>query len=372
MAAISAQLNPSMMPEPSREGNPGARLPETVVPGPVEPSPAAPVQDSPGQKLSKTLYKTIREFSDRMSNFSLFEMSMAGLGFAVTRGADWLAYFAESFGEWTENKLTSSQDKKIPVFIQQPLLALTKLWGVKDDSGKDFTWKSLLQESGREKAIGALNATLGLPTLAYSLVKPVLDLVRGNFGEKKESGPLGKAFNFVSKTILPTTNAGLMWASSAGKRQLANTISQLPKVDKVIDEDGEEQEMDVNGHWNSGQEDIYCGASSLGLMAGQVLNHFSPKLYKFYELALGTGLSWASFKNGRAGLRGEDEGEEAGTAKYKLANFEKGPLGKLFYAVAKRASSMMNLKLPSFETLEKVSQMPDTEKLNLAQQLSAA
>ncbi len=311
-----------------------------------------------GEKLSVKLYEVIKGLTDKMGIFSLFEMSMAGIGSVLTKGSPyWLSYFCASFVEWVENKATSNKDYAMPKPVTSLFNTLCKWWRVKDKHGQGLTWDKALAQGIREKVIGTFNASLSLFTLAYSLSKPLLAMAGiGQKEKKKASSPFMRTVNTVAKGVLPIINAGLMWSSAAGKALLGHALADLPKppMMKVKRSDGKDElePLDISGHLQSSKEDDICGRESTGLMIGHVIDMINPTFGRIYDTCLGIIISWLSFKNGKKGMAGEENGSKLSLRdRYPLGFLQKGAVGQFFYGLVRKICTLMGLKLPHEEDI---------------------
>ncbi len=311
-----------------------------------------------GEKLSIKLYEVIKGLTDKMGVFSLFEMSMAGIGSILTKGSPyWLSYFCASFVEWVENKATSNKDYAMPKPVTSLFNTLCGWWGVKDKHGQKLTWDKALTQGIREKVIGTFNASLSLFTLAYSLSKPLLAMAGiGQKQKKQSSSPLMRTINTIAKGILPVVNAGLMWSSAAGKALLGHALADLPKppMMKVNRADGkhELEPLDISGHLQSSKEDDICGRESTGLMIGHLIDMINPTLGRIYDTCLGIFISGLSFLNGKKGMDGEENGSNLSLReRYPLGILQKGAIGQVFYSSVRYICKLMGLELPHGEDL---------------------
>jgi hypothetical protein len=311
-----------------------------------------------GEKLSVKLYEVIKGLTDKMGNFSLFEMSMAGIGSVLTKGSPyWLSYFCASFVEWVENKATSNKDYAMPKWVTKLFNTLCKWWRVKDKHNQELTWDKALTQGIREKVIGTFNASLSLFTLTYSLSKPLLALAGiGQKQKKQSSSPLMRTINTIAKGVLPVVNAGLIWSSAAGKALLGHALADLPKppMMKVNRADGKHklEPLDISGHLQSSKEDDICGRESTGLMIGHLIDMFNPALGRIYDTCLGIIISLQSFLNGRKGMRGEEEGGNLSLReRYPLGILQKGAIGQFFYSSVRNICKLMGLELPHGEDI---------------------
>jgi|GEM_PF-3414628 len=315
-----------------------------------------------GEKLSIKLYKIIKGLTSKMGFFSLFEMTMAGIGSVLSKGSPyWLSYFGASFVEWVENKATSEEDYQMPKPITALFNSLCRVWGVKDKQGESLTWDRALIEGCREKIVGAFNASLSIFTFVYSVAKPLLAMA--GIGNKKHEEPSAvmKKVNFFAKAILPTINAWLMWSSSAGKALLGHTLALLPHPPKVKVQraNGKEElePLDVSGHLQSAIEDLICGGESTGLMIGHLIEKINPTLGRIYDTCLGILISLSSFNNGRNGMRGEEREDARPLAqRYPLRFLHKGTFGQFFYSSVQAICKAMGLKLPELSDLHTIIQ----------------
>ena len=334
-----------------------------------------------GEKLSINLYKVIKGLTSKMGFFSLFEMTMAAIGSLLSKGSPyWLSYFGASFVEWVENKATSEEDYQMPKPITALFNMLCKFWRVKDKEGQALSWDKALVEGCREKIVGAFNASLSIFTFVYSASKPLLSMLGITKPEQaKTQSAFMKSVNFVAKAILPTVNAWLMWSSSAGKALLGHTLALLPQPPKVKVQRGngktELEPLDVSGHLQSAIEDLICGAESMGLMIGHLIEKVNPGLGKVYDTLLGLIISWSSFRNGTNGMRGDEKQDPRPLAeRYPLRLLHKDGFGKFFYGSVQTICSFMGLKLPALADLMNIikNNNPLQQSAFLQKQVSAA
>ncbi len=311
-----------------------------------------------GEKLAVKLYEVIKGLTDKMGIFSLFEMSMAGMGSVLTKGSPyWLSYFCASFVEWVENKATSNKDYQMPRPVIGLFNTLCKWWGVKDKHDQRLTWDKALSQGIREKVIGTFNASLSLFTLAYSVSKPLLAMA--GIGQKRKPRASSRFMNVihtVAKGVLPIVNAGLMWSSAAGKSLLGHALAGLPQPPMVqakrSDGKTELEPLDVSGHLQSSREDDICGRESTGLMIGHVIDMINPTLGRIYDTCLGIIISGLSFVNGRKGMHGEEEGSKLSLQqRYPLGFLQRGAVGQFFYSAVRKVCSVMGLALPHGEDI---------------------
>jgi hypothetical protein len=278
------------------------------------------------------LVKNLGDFGTLVDKASTFEMVMAGLG-TVFSGfqADWIAYFLESFGEKSENAFVS--DRTIPEYIAAPLKFLAKAYGIKTESGTEIQTSDDLKKS-QEKLIGAINTTFSSFSLLNIVFRTIPHSLKNIFGKAEAQSESGSgAFNFISTKILPFINAGLMWASGAGKRQLAGAIQKI---------DYASHRHQVDGAWASGVQDYLCGMNSFALMARQAVSSFSPKLAKILEPVLALWISGSSLKEGLHALTGQEEE----TPKYEFGFLDKSIFGTLSYKLAQFLGDKFQVKLP--------------------------
>ncbi len=331
-----------------------------------------------GEKLAIKLYEVIKGLTDKMGIFSLFEMSMAGIGSVLTKGSPyWLSYFCASFVEWVENKATSNKDYAMPKPVTALFNTLCGWWGVKDKHNEKLTWDKALSQGIREKVIGTFNASLSLFTLAYSLSKPLLAMAGiGQKQKTKSTSPFMRMVNTIAKGVLPVVNAGLMWSSASGKALLGHALAGLPQppMIKVKRADGREElePLDVSGHLQSSKEDDICGRESSGLMIGHVIDMINPTLGRIYDTCLGIIISGMSFLNGRKGMRGEEEGGNLSLQeRYPLGVLQKGSMGQFFYGLVRKICTWMGLQLPHGEDIASlIKNNNPLEQLRLLNKLS--
>lgn len=284
------------------------------------------------QPQSEKFAKTLGDFGTLVDKASTFEMIMAGLG-TVFSGfqADWIAYFLESFGEKSENAFVS--DRQIPDYIAKPLKFLAKAYGIKTESGTEIQTSDDLKKS-QEKLIGAINTTFSSFSLLNIVFRTIPHALKNIFGAAKpQPESASGVFNFISTKILPFANAGLMWASGAGKRQLAGAIQKL---------DYNSYRHQVDGAWASGVQDYLCGMNSFALMARQAISSFSPKLAKLLEPVLALWISGSSLKEGLHALKGHEEE----VPKYEFGFLDKSLFGNLSYKLAQFLADKFQVKLP--------------------------
>ncbi len=321
LSAMAENLSPSLAP---------TQAPQITLP----PQPVAPVitatQNLLHQPPSEKLIKTLGDFGTLVDKASTFEMVMAGLG-TVFSGfqADWIAYFLESFGEKSENAFVS--DRQIPDYIAKPLKFLAKVYGIKTESGTEIQTSDDLKKS-QEKLIGAINTTFSSFSLLNIVFRTIPHALKNIFGKAQSESGSG-VFNFISTKILPFANAGLMWGSGAGKRQLAGAIQKL---------DYNSYRHQVDGAWASGVQDYLCGMNSFALMARQAISSFSPKLAKLLEPVLALWISGSSLKEGLHALNGHEEE----TPKYEFGFLDKSLFGNLSYKLAQFLADKFQVKLP--------------------------
>jgi len=307
------------------------QAPQLILPPQLE-APIFTATNNLHKAQSEKLIKTLGDFGTLVDKASTFEMVMAGLG-TVFSGfqADWIAYFLESFGEKSENAFVS--DRQIPDYIAKPLKFLAKAYGIKTESGTEIQTSDDLKKS-QEKLIGAINTTFSSFSLLNIVFRTIPHALRNLFGKAKpESNSESGAFNFISTKILPFINAGLMWASGAGKRQLAGAIQKL---------DYNSYRHQVDGAWASGVQDYLCGMNSFALMARQAISSFSPKLAKIFEPVLALWISGSSLKEGLHALNGHEEE----TPKYEFGFLDKSLFGNLSYKLAQFLADKFQVKLP--------------------------
>ena len=284
-------------------------------------------------RINNPLVEKLGQFGTLVDKASTFEMVMAGLG-TVFSGfqADWIAYFLESFGEKSENAFVS--DRTIPEYIAAPLKFLAKAYGIKTESGTEIQTSDDLKKS-QEKLIGAINTTFSSFSLLNIVFRTIPHSLKNIFGKAEAQSESGSgAFNFISTKILPFINAGLMWASGAGKRQLAGAIQKI---------DYASYRHQVDGAWASGMQDYLCGMNSFALMFRQAIASFSPKLAKILEPVLALWISGSSLKEGLHALAGHEEE----TPKYELNFLDKSIFGNLSYKLAQFLSAKFGVELPN-------------------------
>lgn len=281
-------------------------------------------------RINNPLVEKLGQFGNLVDKASSFEMVMAGLGTLFSGfQADWIAYFLESFGEKSENAFVS--DRPIPDYIALPMKILAKVFGIKTESGSEIQTSEDLKKS-QEKLIGAINTTFSSFSLLNIVFRTLPQSVKSLFGSapEKKSGFI----NFISTQLLPLFNAGLMWASGAGKRELAGAIQKI---------DYSSNRSEVDGAWASGKQDYLCGMNSFALMFRQAIASFSPKLAKILEPVLALWISGSSLKEGLHALAGHEEE----TPKYEFGFLDKSIFGNLSYKLAQFLSAKFGVELPN-------------------------
>lgn len=284
------------------------------------------------QKMIKhdELLGKLERFGGLVEKASLFEMAMAGLGTIVSGfQADWIAYFLESFGELTENAFIAG--KTIPTIIAAPMKLLGKALGIKNQSGTELKTNEDLMQA-QEQLIGAINTTFSSASMLNIVFRTLPAVLRG---KKPASDSQRGLLGLLSTKILPVINAGLMWGSAAGKRQLASAIQR-------IHYNGNRHQID--GAWASGIQDYYCGFNSFALMLRQVLNLFSPRIAHIAEPILAAWISGGSLKEGLHALKGNGDEE---IPKYEFGFLDKSLFGNFAYGLAQKFAALFDLKLPA-------------------------
>lgn len=290
------------------------------------------------------LQNSLKDFGKVVSKFSAFEVLMSLLGtFTTGFDSDWMAYSAEAFAEYLENYLVAADDsgshKKLDPIIRAPLQLVANILGIKNKEGGTLHNGEVIE--AKEQIIGGLNmltSSAAIFNTAYQVVK--------NFMWRKDSQEAASnpIIGILTKGLLPTINASLMWSSGAGKRYIANAIQKLAPYDHDKDE--------VNGAMTSGNQDYLCGINSLLLMVRQGIEKINPTIGQILEPVFALYISLRSLLEGFRAYKGlSEEHENNGNGKYHLSDLEQSSIGQTLYNWACILASKFTVKLPEAEKL---------------------
>lgn len=294
-------------------------------------------QGSPKELRPEALHKNLQNFGGVVLKFSLFELSMSFLGSLSTKfDADWVAYFAESFGECLENCLIQDDDKPNPLldFLKPILRGIAVINNIKSTNGEALRDDNVLEY--KEQIIGGINRI----TSIGSMCNLVVQIYRNFFGSKKNDNQTKlNLFSFVSQFVLPSANALLMWASAIGKKYIANKVQDLDPNFKIDD---------IRAAMTSGNQDILCGLNSALLMLRQIIEKLSPKLGQFLEPIFAAYISISTLLEGN---KASNEDKDSQEKKYQLSTFDQSFVGQFCYKCAKFGAKIFGIEMPEASQL---------------------
>lgn len=270
----------------------------------------------------------------------LGETATALLAFALDGGnrVDYLSHFGARMAELLRD-FPLEQDK-IPKQFVKPLLALARLFNIRDVEGQHLTESTLSDH--KEKLFGAASVIQGIPFVLLSVIKPSLQYLKQ--ADHKVHLTPRKVFSIVLNAI----SAPIMIIISCPIGQIQRKLAPLAFKLNPAEYDLYKQSMiSGNDHWNRGFQSVLLAFS-------QLTGNLFPKLNPFIETGSGLLISGSSMLNGFKLLNNSTDKSNAFVDK----PWDKNPL---FDAVYKFGEKVINI-LTKSKTKNQLK-LPDTDKI---------
>jgi hypothetical protein len=250
---------------------------------------------------------------------------------------DYLAHFGARMAELLRD--FPLEQEKIPKQFVKPLLALARLFNIRDVEGQNLTESTLSDH--KEKLFGAASVIQGIPFVLLSALKPSLQYLKQ--ADHKVHLTPRKVFSIILNAI----SAPIMIIMSCPIGQIQRKLAPLALKLNPAEHDLYEQSMiSGNDHWNRGFQSVLLAFSQL---TGNLL----PKLNPFIETGSGLLISGSSMFNGFKLLNNSADKSNVCADK----PWDKNPLFDTVYKFGEKVINMLT------KSTKNQLKLPDTDKI---------
>jgi len=292
------------------------------------------------EALSLSLAKTLKVLHEMGKQSILGETVAALLAFFLDGGnrVDYLSHFGARMAEVLRDFVLEKDE--IPKQLVKPLLALAKLFKIRDAEAQNLTESTLIDH--KEKLFGAASVIQGIPFALLSAFKPTLQYFKQT--DHKAHLTPRKAISFLINAVFAPITVLVSCPVGQIQRKLAPLVIKLNPVECNL---YRQSMVSGNDHWNRGFQSVLLAFSQL---TGNLFPRFNP----FIETVSGLSISISSVLNGLKLLNNP-------TAKSNISADKPWDKNRRFDRVYKFGEKIIN-RLTKFKTT-KPFKLPDINKI---------